>query len=238
MEHLFVYGTLGPGRPNEHVLKDIGGTWKTASVTGVLLNEGWGAEMGYPGLVLDKSGETIKGFLFSSEKLSEHWAALDEFEGLAYQRIFTEVKLSDESQVEPLLSKVDQKINSFYADGAYDSDQVYEVILNAAEKEVVIAIPPRKDAALSTFYNSSPTARDHNILFVEKHGKYRWQDYSDYGYRSLVETAMFRYKTIIGETMYSRDPSTQKVESRMACLVLNKMAKTGMPESVRFKKAA
>lgn len=24
-ERLFVYGTLGPGRPNEHVLRDIGG---------------------------------------------------------------------------------------------------------------------------------------------------------------------------------------------------------------------
>jgi gamma-glutamylcyclotransferase (GGCT)/AIG2-like uncharacterized protein YtfP len=27
-EKLIVYGTLGPGRPNEHVLKAIGGVWE------------------------------------------------------------------------------------------------------------------------------------------------------------------------------------------------------------------
>ena len=84
------------------------------------------------------------------------------------------------------------------------------------------------------------TPRLENITFClhEEYGKYRWQDYSDYVYRALIETAIFRYKTIIGETMYSRDPSTQKVESRIGCLVLNKMAKIGMPKSVRLKKAA
>ena len=100
IEHLFVYGTLGPGRPNEHILKDIGGTWEAASVRGALLNEGWGATMGYPGLVLDTNGDTIEGFLFTSDKLAAHWAALDEFEGIAYQRVLTEVELADTSKVQ------------------------------------------------------------------------------------------------------------------------------------------
>ena len=52
-ERLFVYGTLGPGRPNEHVLGSIDGSWEAASVTGTLHDEGWGAAMGYPGIVLD-----------------------------------------------------------------------------------------------------------------------------------------------------------------------------------------
>ena len=43
IERLFVYGTLGPGRPNEHVLTAIGGSWLNASVSGFLRNEGWGA---------------------------------------------------------------------------------------------------------------------------------------------------------------------------------------------------
>ena len=37
--------------------------------------------MGYPGIVLDVQGIEIQGFFFSSEKLSDHWARLDEFEG-------------------------------------------------------------------------------------------------------------------------------------------------------------
>ena len=79
-EKLFVYGTLGLGRPNEHILTDIGGSWEVASVRGVLRDQGWGAEMGYPGIELNEAGEEIKGFVFTSENLSNHWANLDEFE--------------------------------------------------------------------------------------------------------------------------------------------------------------
>ena len=63
-QRLFVYGTLGPGRPNEHVLSVIGGTWEEASVNGYLKQQGWGAEMGYPGIVLDDDGDEIKGYIF------------------------------------------------------------------------------------------------------------------------------------------------------------------------------
>ncbi|CVA90752.1 Uncharacterised protein [Serratia marcescens] len=62
MQSLFVYGTLGPGRPNAHIMEAIGGSWEEGSVGGTLLNEGWGAEMGYPGIVLDNSGNRVKGF--------------------------------------------------------------------------------------------------------------------------------------------------------------------------------
>jgi len=100
MERLFVYGTLGPGRPNEHVLNAIGGSWQTATVTGTLRHAGWGAELGYPGIDLDEHGEEVQGFLFTSENLSGHWAVLDEFEGAAYQRVLTKAKLKDGSTVD------------------------------------------------------------------------------------------------------------------------------------------
>ena len=58
-QSLFVYGTLAPGRPNEHVLTALGGTWQPATVKGHLKPQGWGAEMGYPGLVLDESGSYL-----------------------------------------------------------------------------------------------------------------------------------------------------------------------------------
>ena len=94
-DKLFVYGTLGLGRPNEHILSDIGGAWETASVRGTLKDKGWGAEMGFPGLELDESGEEIEGFVFTSENLPDHWASLDEFEGEAYQRVITKVLLKN-----------------------------------------------------------------------------------------------------------------------------------------------
>ncbi len=93
IERLFVYGTLAPGRPNEHVLSAIGGSWDAASVTGSLRQEGWGAAMGYPGIDLDEHGDEVQGFLFTSEKLSDHWAMLDAFEGKSYEPVSTVVKL-------------------------------------------------------------------------------------------------------------------------------------------------
>ena len=91
METLFVYGTLGPGRPNAHIMENIGGTWLNGSVEGTLEQKGWGAEMGYPGIVLDKSGNRVNGFLFSSENLATNWKILDDFEGEEYERVPVEV---------------------------------------------------------------------------------------------------------------------------------------------------
>jgi gamma-glutamylcyclotransferase (GGCT)/AIG2-like uncharacterized protein YtfP len=100
IERLFVYGSLAPGRPNEHVLSAIEGSWDAASVTGSLRQEGWGAAMGYPGIDLDEHGDEIQGFLFSSEKLSDYWAMLDAFEGESYERVLTAITLRDNGTVD------------------------------------------------------------------------------------------------------------------------------------------
>jgi gamma-glutamylcyclotransferase (GGCT)/AIG2-like uncharacterized protein YtfP len=100
VERLFVYGTLGPGRPNEQVLSRIGGTWAGAHLRGELVEAGWGAEMGFPGLVLKDDGEVIPGHVFQSDYLAGHWRALDEFEGDEYRRVLTNVTLDDGQQVQ------------------------------------------------------------------------------------------------------------------------------------------
>jgi len=100
IDRLFVYGTLGPDRPNEHILTNIGGTWSNASLNGNLLQKGWGAEMGFPGLTLDENGAVVEGFVFTSENLVNHWHILDEFEGEAYQRVLTKVNTGDANFIE------------------------------------------------------------------------------------------------------------------------------------------
>ena len=84
---LFVYGTLAPGRPNEHVLAPVQGSWQPATMRGRLIADGWGAAAGYPGIVLDPDGEAVAGFVFESDDLQQHWARLDEFEGAGYTRV-------------------------------------------------------------------------------------------------------------------------------------------------------
>ena len=93
VERLFVYGTLAPGGPNEHVLADVSGSWEPATVDGRLMPQGWGAAIGYPGIVLGSGGEEVRGLLFSSDELHEHWERLDDFEGDGYERVLTSVGL-------------------------------------------------------------------------------------------------------------------------------------------------
>lgn len=109
---LFVYGTLAPGRPNEHVLADVPGEWVPATVTGTLLPEGWGAAAGYPGIVLAEHGGEVRGLLFSSESLGEHWARLDEFEGEGYERVLTTVKLEDGTAIDAYIYRLSGKVSS------------------------------------------------------------------------------------------------------------------------------
>jgi hypothetical protein len=62
-----------------------------------------------------------------------------------------------------------------------------------------------------------------------------WQRRSGYGRRSLVETAMYRYKTIIGRRLHARTLPNQRTEAKIACYALNRMTSLGMPISVRIK---
>ena len=60
-----------------------------------------------------------------------------------------------------------------------------------------------------------------------------WQRAVGYGKCSLGETAMFRYKAIIGRGLRARTLSSQKTEATVGCSVLNRMTRLGMPVSQR-----
>jgi gamma-glutamylcyclotransferase (GGCT)/AIG2-like uncharacterized protein YtfP len=98
-QRLFVYGTLAPGQPNEHVLTPLAGAWQPATVTGQLMQLGWGAALGYPALVPAADGAAVRGFVFSSPRLADFWTTLDAFEGEQYERVFIEAHLDDGSTV-------------------------------------------------------------------------------------------------------------------------------------------
>ena len=84
---LAVYGTLRPGQPNHHVLAEIPGRWLEGHVHGRLVEEGWGAALGSPGIVLDHGAPAVKVWVLESADLPSHWSRLDGFEGLGYSRI-------------------------------------------------------------------------------------------------------------------------------------------------------
>ncbi|EPF16442.1 AIG2-like family [Cedecea davisae] len=90
MDSLFVYGTLRPGHSNAHIMENIGGEWLPGYVTGTFYERGWGAAADFPGIVLDKDGPQVQGYLFLSSNLHAHWPMLDEFED-GYDRVKVEV---------------------------------------------------------------------------------------------------------------------------------------------------
>ncbi len=100
METLFVYGSLQPGGSNEHVLAGIEGEWQPATIKGRLVEAGWGAGIGYPGLMIEESGEDVRGYVLHSSGLSARWPQLDRFEGPAYERTVASVTLANGEVVE------------------------------------------------------------------------------------------------------------------------------------------
>lgn len=88
---LATYGSLAPGRPNHDQLSSLSGNWQKASVRGHLVEEGWGAAMGFPAIMLDPLGQYVDVDLFTSQDLPKHWHRLDTFEGNGYRRTRVEL---------------------------------------------------------------------------------------------------------------------------------------------------
>jgi gamma-glutamylcyclotransferase (GGCT)/AIG2-like uncharacterized protein YtfP len=100
LNKLFVYGTLKPGESMGHLLEAIGGTWEKASVQGEYIEAGSIQGFDYPGIILRESGETIEGYIFISDNLSNHWYDVDAYEGSFYRRVITRAELADGSTVD------------------------------------------------------------------------------------------------------------------------------------------
>jgi gamma-glutamylcyclotransferase (GGCT)/AIG2-like uncharacterized protein YtfP len=92
---LATYGTLAPGRPNHGQLSDLSGRWLVGHVRGALVEGGWGAKFGYPGLILDLDEPAIEVDVFESQALPHHWARLDAFEGPGYRRVAIDVSTAE-----------------------------------------------------------------------------------------------------------------------------------------------
>ena len=60
-------------RPH-HQLDGLNGRWLGGSVRGVLVQQGWGAALGYPALILDFLGPAMEVQIFESADLASHWA--------------------------------------------------------------------------------------------------------------------------------------------------------------------
>lgn len=142
----------------------------------------------------------------------------------------------DSKSVEPMTEQLDPEvtIESFIGDGGYDTWEVYDV-LKARAPTAQILIPPKKNAKIKQHGNCKavPLTRDETLRAIRRKGRKTWKKQSGYHQRSLAETAIFRFKTIFGDSLSTRSLESQRVQVRIRCKALNQMTHLGMPQSYR-----
>ncbi|RVH59108.1 IS5-like element ISRm33 family transposase, partial [Sinorhizobium meliloti] len=143
----------------------------------------------------------------------------------------TDQDAGDASQVEPLLNQIDGRIGQFTADGAYDGKPTYDAVTDHSAAAVIV-IPPRANA-IEPAGDQSPGQRDQHIAAISRDGRMKWQVSTGYGKRSLVETAIGRYKSIIGRRLRARSFHAQQTEVAIGCAALNRMLACARPKSIR-----
>jgi hypothetical protein len=136
----------------------------------------------------------------------------------------------DAGQVGPLLDQTAGPIDTVMADGAYDGEPTYRTILDRHPAATVV-IPPRSTAVPGS--TADPTQRDRHIQSLAEEGRLGWQRETDDGKRSKAETAISRYKRILGDHLHARKLPGQQAEAAIGVAVLNRMMDAGRPDSVR-----
>ena len=128
--------------------------------------------------------------------------AVDRNSGEILASELTTSEEGDASQVSPLLDQITSPIASVIADGAYDGEPVYRAVAERQpDPPAAVIIPPRASAVPSSTTGTTPSQRDQHIRMIQDKGRLGWQKAVGYGRRSLGETAVFRYKTIIGRSL-------------------------------------
>lgn len=199
-------------------------------------------------LVVDSSGLKIYGEC--EWKVRKHgWSkrrlwrkihvGLDEKTGEITALVLTDNKKDDASVLNELLAETfDQGVvvNKVGADGAYDTYDCWDTLI-AAEIEPII--PPRENAMFQLKKDGLPTDHPRNkaLEIIDEGGQEQnrkgWKIQSGYHRRSKSENGFFRWKTILGESMYARKFENQKTEAAIKASVLNIFIQTAAPVAVK-----
>jgi len=141
----------------------------------------------------------------------------------------TENSVGDQEHLPKLLDEVpkDMSMDRVTADGIYDTWSCYDA---ATQHGADLCTPPRRNAIVPP--DTSPRShhpRSAAIRDCQNLGRTPWKVQSRYHVRSLVETAMFRFKTSFGERMFSRTFPRQKNEAMIKSNALNIFRKCAFP---------
>lgn len=120
------------------------------------------------------------------------------------------------------------RLTSSQPTGAYDGKPTYQMILQHSSTANVV-IPPRSTAVESGEPDRLVNAT--SIIAIASDGRLRWQAVTGYGKRALVETAIGRYKALIGRRLRARSFAAQQTEVAIGCIVQERGIERHIPRS-------
>ena len=95
-------------------------------------------------------------------------------------------------------------------------------------------MPPRSTAVPSATAETVPTQRNCHLHFIAAHGRMAWQKASGYTMRARAETAISRWKRVIGVRLRAHTDERRAAEVGVAVDGLNRMLELGRPNYVRI----
>jgi hypothetical protein len=158
---------------------------------------------------------------------------VDTTTGAIVAHALTPKETHDGAELEGLLGDIEGPIAAVYGDGAYDAFDIHAAVLARGARPV---IPPRKGAAIRPppkLKNPAPT-RGAAVARIAEIGRKAWKQETGYHRRSLAETGVYRYKTLIGPSLKARTLDNQKAEAAIGVRCLNRFTALGMPRSLRI----
>ena len=148
--------------------------------------------------------------------------AIDESNSQIVAVVLSDNSFKDNQLYEDLIDSADEDIEKVSADGAYDSENCYK---KSIKEGINLVAPPRRGAKLKKHGNCSgpPHPRDVHLREIRSVGRKQWKKNNDYHRRSISETAMYRFKMLLGEKLSSREFERQANGAFIKCSILNKM---------------
>jgi hypothetical protein len=147
-----------------------------------------------------------------------------------YSSVLTDKNTMDDAVTEAVCEQIKVPVEQVSADRAYDENHVYTT-LEQHFPEADIVIPPKDNLLYDEEKKQAKRCRA--MLEIAARGQMAWQANHHYGKRSVSELAMQRYKRTFGNRLHARKLSNQKMETMIACGVLNRFTAIGMPRSYR-----
>jgi Transposase DDE domain len=191
-------------------------------------------------LLVDSTGIKVAG---EGEWKTRKWKAeyhrtwiklhlgLDRNSGQIVSAVVTDAKGGDPDHFPQVLDATLGDIEKVGADGIYDS---VDNFVRIAKRGAIAIIPARIGAAIRPEAEAAArnlVVAEMDRLWDDETGDARWKVESGYHERSRIESEMFRYKRVIGDSVSTKNLASQTVEVLLGCHILNRFLELGRCES-------